>query len=195
MFIECVRCQHRIYAESGGRLPPWCTKCGADLVVEPLEVAAPPLPPPRAEPVHAAPAPASTAVQTAPDPAAPPGPIVQEICTEPLPERVEVWPEPLPVPPVDAGPTTKLHDPPDRDVMGLTTFCIIACALIPLVTKGRTVPTAAALLGVGACLQLGRFRGIDEWVRVGLCYAITVSCWVVALHAMGGFPWLVGVLE
>ena len=55
---------------------------------------------------------------------------------------------------------------------------VVACGIIPVLTRGGAVPTVIGLGGAAGCRKIARGAS-NAGVRVGLCVVVTVACWLL----------------
>jgi hypothetical protein len=54
-----------------------------------------------------------------------------------------------------------------------------ACAILPFLTLGGAIPGAVGFGGAAACIGVSREPTKSVGVRVAICAAITVVCWLI----------------
>jgi hypothetical protein len=214
MFVDCSHCRWRIHADDGGRLPPWCHKCGADLkgkyakeTNENIPLTPDPLP--DSETVvdavddDAIPTPVpSAAIRSSPTPVAEPaGRMV--LAEPPSAKPVERPGRRVNVPQPSTSPPTSPHEPRLRDLLPqeeddyttpariLAVVCIFVCALIPLWGLGKLIPSVLGVGGMVSCGSLARNRALDARSRLAGCLFTAVGAWIAAIVLADGGLWLV----
>jgi hypothetical protein len=67
---------------------------------------------------------------------------------------------------------------------------VVACGIIPVLTMGGAIPGAIGFGGAGGCIAIARDPQKPVGLRVAICSAITLVCWLLVIALVGGAVWM-----
>ena len=83
-----------------------------------------------------------------------------------------------------------MSEKPSQPIPPWAWIFVVACGLIPVVTLGGAIPGALGFGGAAGCIAVARDASKAIGLRVGICVAVTIACWVLLVALLGGIAML-----
>jgi hypothetical protein len=81
---------------------------------------------------------------------------------------------------------TKKPEKPKQPIPPWAWAFVVACGIIPVLTLGGAIPGAIGFGGAGGCIAVARSPSMALGIKLAVCTAITVVCWVLVIVLLGG---------